>query len=91
MSKRITRKDLEMAVKWYSQALDNFEALDGTLVLQLGSNVNGVAYRLTYQDGGQSPLGISSGFLGMTAREAYDRLTIMTAVLGDLKYRNDSL
>lgn len=82
MSQRITKVMLQNAVSGFAKALDKIGMLDTPLMLQRG----GTGYRLTFTDY-TSPVGISSGFLGLTAREAYDRLTAMTRLLSDIEYR----
>jgi hypothetical protein len=51
--------------------------------------VNGVAYRMMFivEGGGLSEApGTSNGYLGMTAREAYDALHAITRTIEDVLY-----
>jgi hypothetical protein len=88
MSERITRTDLERARKCHEIALRRYGMLSpqDELHLDIGSKTYGNAYRIWVKKPGESghyesPVIGSSGFLGMTAREAWDRLTMVTGVI----------
>ncbi len=84
---RITRKDLDQALAAHVTALESVGIkYDGRLVLSIGSKYYGNAYRLNRIPEGETghwnpPVG--GDFLGMTAREAYDRLTERTRTIYD--------
>jgi hypothetical protein len=86
---RITRKDLDAATAAYVRALASAGILRHPTQLQIGSKVNGVAYRMMFivEGGGLSEApGTSNGYLGMTAREAYDALHAITRTIEDVLY-----
>lgn len=93
MSTRITRVDLDAAVVAYRNALESVGALRFPLQLQIGSKTSGIAYRVMFianDSGGLSAApGTSNGYLGMTAREAYDTLWTMTRTLTDVQYERE--
>jgi hypothetical protein len=88
-SERITRQDLENARAAHESALHRFGMIDAgdRIDLDIGSKLYGRAFRLwlikANQGSGQreSPVIGTGGFLGMTAREAFDRLTFATGVI----------
>jgi hypothetical protein len=92
MSTRITRTDLNTAVVAYSNALESAGALRCPLQLQIGSRTYGNAYRVMFiGEGGDlsAAPGTSNGYLGMTAREAYDALWTMTRTITDVLYERE--
>jgi hypothetical protein len=70
-------------------------AADETIGLSIGSRTYGNAYRVWVNRPGEGsghydhPVVRSSGYLGMTARDAYDRLTTATATIHDVMYVAD--
>lgn len=90
---RITRKDLNDAVAIYVNALESHGMLTHPVQLQIGSQTNGIAYRAMFianESGGLTAApGTSNGYLGMTAREAYDTLWTITRTLQDVAYHRD--
>lgn len=92
MSRRITRTDLNTAVTAYGNALESAGALRAPLQLQIGSGTTGIAYRVMFigEGGGLSAApGTSNGYLGMTAREAYDTLWTMARTISDVRYERE--
>ena len=95
MSDRITRKDLDNAHRAHVETLTRHDLIDpdaGRLVLNIGSKTYGNAYRLAWIPTGETghynpPIG--GDFLGMTARDAYDRLTERTRTIQDVFWRLD--
>lgn len=85
MSDRITRDDLGHALVAHEACLRRYGMIapSDRLALAIGSKTYGNAYRVNVLHADSSahyehPVLSSSGFLGMTAREAYERLTDCT-------------
>lgn len=80
---RITVKDVRIAYASLVKAAS--EAGLGTAKWRLheGSSTYGRAYRI--YDDGRSPLGLSQGFIGLTAQQAYDTIHAMLGVFWTLK------
>lgn len=79
MATRYTVKDVRMAFEGACKAAKTAGLDSSDWVLQEGSAPNGVAYRIFRKRRGESgltDLGFTNGngFLGMTARQAYDAL-----------------
>lgn len=79
MAQRFTVKDVRAALVNAACAADAVGLDTSYWHLQEGSKINGNAYRIFRRDpdsGGLRDLGFTSGngYLGMTAREAYDAL-----------------
>lgn len=88
---RITKRDVDMAFEAYVSAVRAHGiVLFGKPALFEGSKINGRAWRLFLVDGsgGQHPFpGImGNGYLGMTAREAWQALWLAANVANDLLY-----
>ena len=83
MSTRYTVKDVRTAYVALVKAA--YEAGLDTARWQLheANSTYGRAYRI--YDDGRSPLGLSQGFIGMTARQAYDTIHAMLGVFWTLK------
>jgi hypothetical protein len=88
MSTRYTVKDVRTAYGALVEAATK-AGLDTTLwKLHEGSSTGGRAYRI--YDDGRSPLALSQGFIGLTARQAYDTIHAMLGVfwtLGDVHHK----
>ena len=84
MSENITMKRLTNLVAAYKGRLEG-EGIEGELRLYRGSKTYGRAYRLYFEDGA-SAIGTSTGYLGMTKREAYETLTTIIKTLDDIHY-----
>lgn len=91
MSQRITKAMLQSAVDAYVRTLEAHELLRGPLDFRTGNTSYSYAWTLRYESDGTSPTGISSGVLGYTAREAYNKLHTIIDTLHDVKERNESL
>jgi hypothetical protein len=93
MSERITLRDLDRALVAHIAALAHAGiTYDGDLVVEHGSPTAGRAFRLYRQPTGSSglwPPPIGSDYLGMTKRDAYDELELMsrTAIVYDIAYQ----
>lgn len=96
MSERVTKADLENARKAHEVALRKYGMIapSDRLGLAHGSKTYGQAFRVYIVHEGcsghsETPVVRSSGFLGMTAREAYERLIEATAGIYDVMYHVD--
>ena len=87
MAERITRADLDRALEGHRECLAKHGIkYHGAIHLEHGSKVNGRAYRIAVVDpdhGGHNRPPIGDDYLGMTAREAYDRLCERTRAIYD--------
>lgn len=84
----ITRKDLEGAVETYAIDAKLSGLPERELHLQIGSKTYGNAYRLMFvsHGGGLSPApGTGDGYLGMTARDAYETLWTIIRTMRDVR------
>jgi hypothetical protein len=76
------------------RAAENIGIESSGWVLQEGSSTNGVAYRMFTRMSGTSGLrdigGLSSGFLGMTAKDAFTALQFMAVAWEYVKQAQDS-
>lgn len=87
-SDRITRSDLERALVCHTHALESIGALgaEETIHLSIGSATNGNSYGLYVRrpdSSGHFNPPVGGAFLGMTARDAYTRLTERTRAIHD--------
>lgn len=96
MNDRITRTDLEAARAAHEGALRRYGMIAGdeSIGLTIGSKTYGNAYRIHLNMPGSTghyapPVGTGSGYLGMTARDAYDMLTATTRAIHDVAYAID--
>jgi hypothetical protein len=87
---RITKADLDAVLGRYARALAAHELPYVGLALLVGSKYYGDPYSLRLPDGA-SPVGIPQGYLGFTAREAYNTLMTISVTLEDMAYRNEQL
>jgi len=88
VSNRIKRADLIRAAQQQEHALKRYGLMDESenLEVEFGSKASGLGYRLYLVKegrGGYRPP-LSPMFLGMTAREAYDAITMRTWTLGEV-------
>jgi len=82
---RVTVKDVRTAFTRYAQALATLGY--GTDVqLQEGSQANGRAYRVVTSDQREAPGTGDRGYIGWTAREAYEALFMMARTI---EFAND--
>lgn len=79
MSNRITVVDVRTAYVKLVKATQDFGIDTSKWQLHEGSSTYGRAYRI--YDDGRSPLGLSQGFIGLTAQQAYDTIHTMLGVL----------
>ena len=79
MTRRITVKDVRDSVEILRERCLKMGMDTGRWELHEGSSTYGRAYRL--YDDGKGVLGLSQGFLGLTATEAYRALEVMLGVL----------
>lgn len=85
MSTRVTIKDVRNRFEALVKVCQSRGIDTSKWRLQEGSSTYGRAYRL--YDDGKGVLGLSQGFLGLTAAQAYHTLEVMLGVLWDLRER----
>lgn len=73
MTERFTVKDVRIAYQGYAELLESLGYDTLLMQLQEGSATYGRAFRVTV-DGYEAPGTGNSGYIGFTAREAYDTL-----------------
>ena len=83
---RMTRERLEMAYAAYLRTLGQAGVPTADYELVTGSVVNGNAWGLR-RASGKRCLGTYDGFLGSTAREAYNTLHVITKTVLDVTER----
>lgn len=88
MSRRITVVDVRTAYEALVKAAQRHQVNTDKWQLHEGSSTYGRAYRI--YDDGRGALGLSQGFIGLTAQQAYDTIHAILSVLwalGDVHHR----
>lgn len=82
---RVSKEELFAGLKNYADAWESLGVSMATLKMQRGSLTQGVAYRITYNNGSNAP-GTRDGYLGFTASEALFTLRTISRTIEDLNY-----
>lgn len=82
---RVSQQELFAGLKNYADAWESLGVSMATLKMQRGSSTQGIAYRITYNNGSNAP-GTRDGYLGFTASEALFTLRTIARTIEDLNF-----
>ncbi len=88
MSRRITVVDVRATFKLYCDMLHKIFPGIGKISLEEGSKSSAIAYRVRV-DGSAAPGTQHSGYIGMTAGEAYATLWTILTFWGDMEHAKE--